>query len=206
MTNESVHWPDIILVNGSSSAGKSTICLAMQDVFEHPYIRFEFDTLAFLSPKRYWDKADTPFQGLENEYTKQGVQMVQEQGPDEPTRTVIVFGPVFRRVIDAIPAVVAAMVETGNSVILDYVYQYQKMYDDCQQYFKNYDVLHVGVHCPLEILEQRERERGDRALGLARGLVDVVHSYGDYDVNVDTSQVSVDEAVNVIRAEIAKGQ
>lgn len=204
--NESVHWPDIILVNGASSSGKSTICLAMQDAFEHPCIRFEFDTLAFLSPRRYWDKADSPLQDLENEHTRQGVRMIQQQGSDEPIRTAAVWGPVFRRVIDAMPAVVAAMVEAGNSVILDYVYQYQKMYDDCQRLFREYDVLEVGVYCPVDILEQRERARGDRALGLARGQADVVHSYGDYDVCVDTSRLSVIESVNAVKAAIVDGR
>jgi len=37
-------------------------------------------------------------------------------------------------------------------------------------------VLFVGVRCPLAVAEQRERERGDRLVGLARGLFDGVHT------------------------------
>jgi chloramphenicol 3-O phosphotransferase len=47
-------------------------------------------------------------------------------------------------------------------------------------------VLSVGVTCPIDILEQREHARGDRVLGRARGLAEVVHSFMSYDVTVDT--------------------
>lgn len=48
-------------------------------------------------------------------------------------------------------------------------------------------VLWVGVHCPLETIEQRERERGDRPVGAARGHWRLTHSFRGYDATVDTS-------------------
>ncbi len=52
------------------------------------------------------------------------------------------------------------------------------------------DVLFVGVRCPLDELERRERARGDREAGLASLQYDLVHAHGDYDLECDTSTAS----------------
>jgi chloramphenicol 3-O phosphotransferase len=58
-------WPDIILFNGFSSAGKSTLSKALQNELNHPYLHFGFDDLIFISPERYWKSAATPaYSGL----------------------------------------------------------------------------------------------------------------------------------------------
>jgi chloramphenicol 3-O phosphotransferase len=51
-------------------------------------------------------------------------------------------------------------------------------------------VLWVGVRCPLAIIEQRERDRGDRPVGAARGHYRLTHSYRGYDMTVDTSSAT----------------
>ena len=50
------------------------------------------------------------------------------------------------------------------------------------------DVFFVGVHCPLPELERRERERGDRRVGEARTDYRVVHSFAEYDLEIDSMQ------------------
>jgi hypothetical protein len=60
----------------------------------------------------------------------------------------------------------------------------------------------VGVICPLDILEARERSRGDRVIGRARGLVDVVHCFCGYDVVVDTGHAQVEACVAEILASL----
>jgi chloramphenicol 3-O phosphotransferase len=47
--------------------------------------------------------------------------------------------------------------------------------------------LWVGVRCPLAIAGQRERERGDRIVGTARGQHAQLHAFRQYDVDIDTS-------------------
>ena len=53
----------------------------------------------------------------------------------------------------------------------------------------------MGVRCPLEIAEHRERERGDRNIGTARYQFERVHIHELYDLEIDTSLLSVDECV-----------
>ena len=58
----------------------------------------------------------------------------------------------------------------------------------------------VGVHCQLEILEERERNRGDRQIGLARWQFDRVHRYGAYDFTLDTSLLSPEQGAEQLIA------
>lgn len=192
-----IKWPDIILLNGISSAGKSTLAKALQDAISHPYLLFGFDSLVFMMPERYWKSAATAEQA-DKSYSQEGVEMVEAQQPDEPKKVVAVFGPVFRTMISSMAPVVATLVKQGTSVIFDHVLHDQQMYEECVRCFSAFNVLKVGVFCPLEIAEQRERERQDRVIGRARGLIDVVHSFCDYDVSIHTDKMSVAESVQLI--------
>jgi chloramphenicol 3-O phosphotransferase len=57
----------------------------------------------------------------------------------------------------------------------------------------------VGLFAPLEVLEARERERGDRELGLARWQYDRVHQGVVYDLELDTAVATPLENAGNIR-------
>ncbi|MDQ0771760.1 hypothetical protein QF026_000226 [Streptomyces aurantiacus] len=59
--------------------------------------------------------------------------------------------------------------------------------DRCVGLFAPEDVVLVGVHCPLQELERREQERGDRPPGLAARRITQVHAHSLYDIECDTS-------------------
>ena len=191
-------WPDVILVNGPSSAGKTTLCRALQAKLVHPYLCVGFDDLVFLSAPRYYRGADTSGQARTDDFTAQGVELVTTSAPGDPTEVKAKFGPVFRRIIDTMAPVVRTLVDGGNSTIFDHVLHDRAMFDSCRLAFAGLDVFAVGVVCPIDILESRERSRGDRVLGRARGLVDVVHGFCDYDVVVDTGSANVDACVEAV--------
>lgn len=54
------------------------------------------------------------------------------------------------------------------------------------------------------MLEARERARGDRVLGRARGLAAVVHGFLDYDLVVDTGALSAEAAAAGILAALRR--
>jgi chloramphenicol 3-O phosphotransferase len=78
------------------------------------------------------------------------------------------------------------------------------MRESCRKAFAGLDVFAVGVTCPIDILEARERERGDRVLGRARGLAGVVHGFLDYDVMVDAGAMAPAACVSAILAAVEK--
>ena len=57
----------------------------------------------------------------------------------------------------------------------------------------------VGVFAPLDILEERERRRGDRLIGLARWQYGRVHNDVAYDLEIDTSTATPIECAKRIR-------
>jgi chloramphenicol 3-O phosphotransferase len=195
-------WPDIILVNGPSSAGKTTLCRALQASISHSYLCVGFDDFIFFSAPRYYRGADSEAQTETDEFILQGAKLLTTSSPGEPKSVTAVFGPVFRHVVDAMAPAVRTMVDMGNPVIFDHVLHDRDMFESCQKSFNGLEVFTVGVVCPLDILEARERARGDRAIGRARGLVDVVHSFCSYDVVVDTGHTQVDACVAEILASL----
>lgn len=67
-------------------------------------------------------------------------------------------------------------------------------------------VLFVGVRCPLDVLEERERTRGDRGRGTARKQFPLVHRHGRYDVEIDTSTTTPERAAAIIAELVMNGQ
>ena len=59
---------------------------------------------------------------------------------------------------------------------------------DLVQLLAGFDVFFVGIHCPLPELERRERERGNRRIGEARTDYQVIHSFTEYDLEIDSMQ------------------
>src|SRR5215467_13453260 len=165
-----MRWPDLFLVNGPSSAGKTTLCRALQAAIRDPYLVVGFDDFIFMLDPRYYRGADTSQQHERDRFTALGVEMVTISPPGAPLSVTARFGPVFRRLVDSMAPAVRALVDGGNPVIFDHVLHDSAMYESCRKAFAGLDVFSVGVFCPVEILEQRERARGDRVLGRARGL------------------------------------
>ena len=54
------------------------------------------------------------------------------------------------------------------------------------------NVFAVGIHCAIDILENRERQRKDRPIGLAKRQNDLVHRNALYDLEIDTSNIDID--------------
>lgn len=62
-----------------------------------------------------------------------------------------------------------------------------------------FDLRLVGLFAPLDVLEARERARGDREIGLARWQYGRVHRGIIYDLKVDTTAAAPAECAHLIR-------
>lgn len=84
-------------------------------------------------------------------------------------------------------------------MLVEHIIETRAWLNDLLRLLRGYDVFFVGVHCPLEVLERRERERGDRHLGEARYHLKT-HSYCTYDLSVDSREAPEDNAQRIVRA------
>ena len=98
------------------------------------------------------------------------------------------FGPKGRRVVFGMHQAIAAFAKSGNNVIVDYI-QYEKEWaPDLRAALAGIETCYVGVKIPLEVLENREKERGTSPNGHARSHYDSVHEGFEYDLAIDTSE------------------
>ena len=93
---------------------------------------------------------------------------------------------------------IAALAEAGNDMIVDEVLLGEGA-EDYRALLADFDLKFVGVVAPLEVIEAREKQRGDRLLGLARWQFDRVHVGIDYDFVVDSSTASAESCAGLIR-------
>ena len=165
----------IIVLNGNSSAGKTSIARAMQAITTEPFLHVPIDAFLDMMPPSMFEKPG-------------GLVFEAQRDAGKPICTITV-GDVAGRALNAVRHAMAALADAGNNLIIDDA----MMDNDAADYAKvlsAHCVSWVGVHAPLEILEERERRRGDRDIGLARWLFDRVHQGVRYDLEVDTSEAS----------------
>jgi chloramphenicol 3-O phosphotransferase len=167
----------VVLLNGVGSAGKSSIAKAIQIQASRPFLHMAMDDFLDMMPLRYLDHPDGwRFETLE-----------QDGFPAVAVRSGALVQMAFRGMRRS----VAAMADAGNHVIVDEVIWGDEL-ADYRALLSAHDFKAVGVMAPLQVLERRERERGDRAIGLARWQFDRVHASAVYDLTIDTSEASAE--------------
>jgi chloramphenicol 3-O phosphotransferase len=147
----------IIFLNGTSSAGKSTLAMALRQKLQHPFCYYASDQLA-----------DAGFRAI--------YKQVQNVGaPSERAR----FFDGFHRSI-------AAFAAAGNDLIVEHIVEEQVWAQDIHRLLQSFDVFWIGVHAPLQELERREQQRDDRSLGEARHHLKT-HQYCKYDFEINST-------------------
>jgi chloramphenicol 3-O phosphotransferase len=162
----------VIFLNGTSSSGKTTIGKELQVRLNDPYMLLTIDNFLNFYPEKYF------------------VPKTPEEG--------VVLMKLLSAGISGFHRCIPALAEAGNNLIVDHVLQENSWLHDCVKRWSGLDVLFVGVKCPLEVLEKREAERGDRKSGTSRYQYDRVHSHERYDLELDTSILRVEECADKI--------
>ncbi|RAK67642.1 chloramphenicol phosphotransferase CPT family protein [Phenylobacterium kunshanense] len=173
--------PDVIFLNGSTSAGKSTLAKALQARLPDGYVLFGVDDPIQRAPLRWHDNPE-------------GFQFVTRADG----AVVLLIGSEGRRLLAAWRRMMRAAVDAGLRIILDEVVLEPAMLTDWTDVLVGVDVAFVGVSCDLAELERRERARGDRAPGQARSMHELVHAHGLYDLEVDSTATSAEALADEI--------
>ena len=173
---------DIIVLNGGSSSGKTTLARSLQAILSEPWLRVGVDTLIDAMP------ASITSGGAGIGFTASGGVSV---------------GSAFRALELAWMRGVAAMARAGANIIVDDVFLGGGTSQDrWRAALKGLRVLWVGVSCAPEVAAQREASRSDRIAGMAASQTAVVHEGVLYDVQVDTSYRSSLECARILATHI----
>jgi chloramphenicol 3-O phosphotransferase len=173
----------ILILNGASSAGKSSLIAALQKSLDEPYLEAGMDKFIFMLPGRYlnrplWDDV----LGLATESGEYG-----------------------HRLFCGMHRAMASLSRSGLNVIADHVLVEPIWVEDCARVLGALPAYLIGVRCSLEVLVAREAARKDRTLGQAAAQHDLVHRHGLYDLEVDTSLHTTEYCAAQIRRFMESG-
>lgn len=178
--------PHIIILNGVGSVGKSSTARALQAITSEPFLHVAMDAFLDMLPPAMLDHPD----GL-------SFEACQDAGrPSVAIRT----GPVLDRAMQGMRHAVAAMAAQGNNLVVDDVMTREGQDREYRALLTGFRVRVVGLFAPLDILEARERQRGDREIGLARWQFERVHRGKTYDLEIDTAMTTSAENAELIRS------
>jgi chloramphenicol 3-O phosphotransferase len=170
---------NIILLNGTSSAGKTTIAQALQEVMETPYLHTGIDQFLIEHlPKRMVVSSD----GLKPDHAAGWLAVFRDDALAE-----VRIGPLGYQWLAGMYRAISALSEAGLHVIVDDVIYDARVLMTAVDLLPAEQVFFVGIRCPLAVAERREVERGNRAKGGARAFYDLVHRHGVYDCEIDSS-------------------
>jgi chloramphenicol 3-O-phosphotransferase/GNAT superfamily N-acetyltransferase len=171
----------ILILNGTSSSGKTTLLEALQASLDEPFLNAGIDKFIWMLPERYLDR---PLW-------------------DDVLGRATDAGEMGHRLFSGMHRAIATLSRAGLNVVTDHVLVEPAWVDECAALFADLPAYLIGVRCPLDVLEQRERDRKDRTLGQARAQFERVHAFvRAYDIEVDTSQFSPAECARLIREHI----
>jgi chloramphenicol 3-O phosphotransferase len=171
----------VIFLNGCTSAGKTSIAVALQDRLRVPHLRRGIDDGFAMLPRKLHDHLDGFFFDT-----------------DDRGEIRLNHGAFGFATLKANARAAAAIAMTGVNLILDEVLIEDVLKTDWREVLDGTDVFWVGIHCALPELERRERARGDRLIGQARGQFDLVHSGMRYDLEIDSTSVPAAESAAII--------
>ena len=162
----------IIFLHGASSSGKSTIAQRLQAVIDAPFWHISIDHLR--------DSGVLPMDRFRSgEFDWKNVRDAFFDG--------------YHR---ALPVYAAA----GNNLIIEHIIDTPEWMALLVDLLRPFDVFFVGIHCPLEELEQRERARGDRSIGDARRDFETIHRHALYDLEIESTRPPAENVAAIIGA------
>lgn len=180
----------VIVLNGPSAVGKSSIMRAFQAKHTEPWLGIGIDNffVGVLPSKFYLE--DKP----EHHRVMQGIATQDAQGK----LFTLHIGLQGQKVIKGMHRAIAAYAKAGNNVIVDYIMYDQAWHKDLMTALADIPVITVGVTASLSVIEQREKARGTSPEGHARSMFDTVHQGWKYNCMINTDEMTPDQIADKI--------
>lgn len=174
----------IIILNGTSSSGKTSILHALQNILVEPYLDAGIDKFIWMLPERYLER---PLW-------------------DDVLGLATTAGETGHHLMHGMHQAIGTLARSGWNVVADHVMVEEAWLEECVALFTDLPAYLVGIRCPLEVLVERERLRKNRTLGQAAAQFPLVHRHGVYDLEVDTSVMSVEQCALAIKARVENNE
>lgn len=172
----------IIFLLGIGSSGKSTIAEELQQL-DDSYQLVGFDYAVLDLDKKYWPGGTHEQEGFHV------VNVMTPLGETPELRT----GPVGKSFLKKMLGDIIRLANEGKNLIIDTVPSDDE-YQEILAALKEHDVLCVGIKPPVEVIIDRENKRQDRRAGTAKAAYQHFYTNKKFDMEIDTSKVSAQEA------------
>lgn len=180
----------IIILNGASSSGKSTIAEALNILSPKPFLHLGIDLLYKIMPASYINQGRLANKGFLLTNTDAGA--------------TVKFGAYGQQVRDCSAEMAKVFTDAGLNILIDEVLLGDRFLKAYVAHFKEAQAYLIGINCSLKTLQERELLRGNRAIGLAASQFRQVHKPNRfYDLELDSETSSPFENAKKILAFIA---
>ncbi|MGE3805383.1 MAG: hypothetical protein AB7K24_11980, partial [Gemmataceae bacterium] len=199
----------VVLLVGPSSAGKSTLCRAVQELSPEPWLQMGIDTMIDFLDDKYIGiprSAAEVQQFMPSPAARLGEFIVPAgPSPDNPHPFMMSqWGKVGRLGCSGLLAGIRAAAELGYHVISDQILFFQDWHDELRAELAQLPVTWVRLRIDLEALREHERRRGDRLVGFAESQERQMFSQVNYDLVLDSGKLAPEEEARAILAHLAR--
>lgn len=165
MKQSSDLYPRCILLNGTSSSGKTTLAKALQERLPVVFLNFSIDSVLYALPPSDLEAMMNGMPIVRGEYH-------------------------YDHLVDGFHASVAGLLGAGNRLIVDNALTRKNWKTGFDAAIKGHKTLKIGVNCEPEEARRRELARGDRAIGTVDHELPLVHEGIAYNFIVDTTETA----------------
>lgn len=190
IVKNAAEYGTVIILNGTSAVGKSSIMRAFQAKHIEPWLGIGIDNffIGVLPAKFYLE--DKP----EHYTVMQGVASEDAQGK----LFTLHVGAQGQKIMKGMHRAIAAYAKAGNNVIVDYIMYDPLWHDDLMAVLLEVPVITVGVTASLPVVQQREKARATSPEGHARSIYDTVHQGWKYDLEINSDEMTSDQIADKI--------
>jgi len=180
----------VIILNGPSAVGKSSIIRAFQAKKSEPWLGIGIDNffVGVLPPKFYLE--DKP----QHREVMYGVATEDAQGK----LFTLHIGAQGQKIIKGMHRAIAAYAQAGNNVIVDYIMYDPAWHNDLMNALSGIKVISVGVTAALPVVEAREKIRATSPQGHARSVYESTHQGWKYDLTLNTDDMTPEQSADRI--------
>jgi len=179
----------IILLNGTSSSGKTSIAKELQKIYNGVLLLYGVDMLVQTA---FPEKCDFP------PFDEKGMKVIMHKKDNQPHAEIIIsqyMYPVYETAVKFYKSLSGQ----GYNLIVDEVLFDENRIKPYFDILAEETVYFIGIKPEKKIAVEWEKKRGDRLVGLAAGLYNRVYdSRFVYDLVIDTGKIAPNKSANKI--------